>query len=125
MIRFLDLDLFLPEIEAVGFKAKDPGLLGSAFLRAGTTVFGQDAYPTIFDKAAALFDSVIKNHPMFDGNKRTAWFAVNTFLRLNGFTLRADTEGAFEFVMGVATKRLSLGESAAWLDGHSIPTSKR
>lgn len=125
MTRLIDLDYFIPEIQEVGFKVKDPGLLGAAFARAGTTIFGQDAYPSVFDKAAALFDSVVKNHPMFDGNKRTAWFAVSAFLRLNGFTLRSDADGAFDFVLGVATKKLGLEEAAKWLDGHSVPNSRR
>lgn len=111
----------IPELEQIGFKVKDAGLLSAALGRSSATVFGQDAYPTIWDKAAALFDSVIKNHAMFDGNKRTAWIVVNAFLQLNGFRLRADTNSAFEFVLGVAEKRLDLPAVAIWFDRHSTP----
>jgi death-on-curing protein len=121
MTRFLRAEPVIPELEQIGFKVKDPGLLSAALGRSSATVFGQDAYPTLWDKAAALFDSVIKNHAMFDGNKRTAWIVVNAFLQLNGFRLRADTNGAFEFILGVAEKRLDLPAVAIWLDRHSTP----
>lgn len=124
MTRYLRPEPLIPQLEQVGFKVKDPGLLSAALGRSGATVFGQDAYPSIWDKAAALFDSVIKNHAMFDGNKRTAWLSVNAFLQLNGFRLRADTESAFEFVLGVAEKKLDLPAIANWLDRHSTPLER-
>lgn len=122
MTRFLDVDALLPQLQRVGFKVKDPGLLGSALARPEMTIYGQDAYPTLWEKAAALFESIIRNHPMFDGNKRTAWISVNIFLQLNGYKLRADTESAFKFVLGVANKELELKGAAKWLDGHSAPS---
>jgi death-on-curing protein len=120
--RFLDVDALLPQLERVGFKVKDPGLLGSALARPEMTIYGQDAYPTLWEKAAALFESIIRNHPMFDGNKRTAWISVNIFLQLNGHKLRADANSAFKFVLGVANKELELKAAAKWLDGHSAPS---
>ncbi len=121
MTRYLEIDSLLPQLERVGFKVKDAGLLGSALARPETSIYGQDAYPTLWEKAAALFDSIIKNHPMFDGNKRTAWISVNIFLQLNGHKLRADTQSAFNFVLGVANKDVELKAAAKWLDGHSVP----
>ena len=122
MTRFVDVDALLPQLERVGFKVKDPGLLGSALARPEMTIYGQDAYPTLWEKAAALFESIIRNHPMFDGNKRTAWISVNIFLQLNGHKLRADADSAFKFVLGVANKELELKATAKWLDGHSAPS---
>ncbi len=121
MTRYLDLDTLIPQLERVGFKVKDAGLLGAALARPESTVFGQDAYPTIWMKAAALFDSLIKNHPMFDGNKRTAWISVNIFLALNNLKLRSDHDSAFELILGVAKKQLDLADTARWFDGHSVP----
>ncbi len=122
MTRYLDLDTLIPQLERVGFKVKDVGLLGAALARPESTVFGQDAYPTIWMKAAALFDSLIKNHPMFDGNKRTAWISVNIFLALNNQKLRSDQDSAFDLILGVAKKQLDLDDAAKWFDSHSAPT---
>ncbi|MQB01340.1 MAG: type II toxin-antitoxin system death-on-curing family toxin [Actinobacteria bacterium] len=66
----------------------DFGLLESAVMRPQQTVGGQDAYPTLHVKAAALMHSLIRNHPFVDGNKRTAVIAVGTFYLLNGYSLQ-------------------------------------
>jgi death-on-curing protein len=56
---------------------------------------------------------------MIDGNKRSSWFALNAFLLLNGFQISATQDQAFEFVLGVATKKLNLDQSASWIKKHS------
>lgn len=63
--------------------ARDVGLIDSACQRPRASAFGQDAYPTLLRKAAALLQSLTSNHPLIDGNKRTAWLATVVFLRLN------------------------------------------
>jgi death-on-curing protein len=68
---------------------RDLGLLDSACHRPSSTVFGEDAYPTLTLKAAALLHSLTANHPFVDGNKRTAWLATVVFLRDNGATVVA------------------------------------
>ncbi len=65
----------------------DEGLLQSAVARPQTSLFGDDAYPTLLDKAAALLHSLARNHAFVDGNKRTAWASAWAFLRLNGIDL--------------------------------------
>ena len=75
-------------------------------LRPQTTAFGQDAYPTIWDKAAALLQSIIIGHPLMDGNKRLAWVSTVTFLQLNGQALAPATLDAYEFVIAVTTGEL-------------------
>ena len=65
----------------------DEGLLQSAIARPQASVFGDDAYPTLWDKAAALLHSLARNHAFVDGNKRTAWASAWAFLRLNGIDL--------------------------------------
>lgn len=65
----------------------DEGLLQAAVARPRASVFGDDAYPTLWDKAAALLHSLAHNHAFVDGNKRTAWVSAWAFLRLNGIDL--------------------------------------
>jgi death-on-curing protein len=69
-------------------------------------VFGQDAYPDLFDKAAALLHSLARNHPLVDGNKRLAWLATYVFLAKNGVELDPGDDDAFTFVMRVAAGEL-------------------
>ncbi len=65
----------------------DEGLLQSAIARPQTSVLGDDAYPTLWDKSAALLHSLARNDTFVDGNKRTAWASAWAFLRLNGIDL--------------------------------------
>lgn len=69
---------------------RDYGLLDAAVARPQATVFGVDAYPELWDKAAALLQSLARNHALVDGNKRTAWAAAWTFLHINGIELAVD-----------------------------------
>ena len=119
MTRFIPLPTFVKELERVGFMVKDLGLLDSALARPKTSLFGEDAYPTLELKAAAMVESLILNHPMMDGNKRSSWFALNYFYALNGKVIVATQDEAFEYVLGVATKSLDLNASAQWISQHS------
>lgn len=83
----------------------DPGLLQAAAARPAATVFGEDAYPTIEGKAAALLHSLVKNHALVDGNKRLGWIATVQFLSLNGFTVDLDDDAAYDLVIAVAEGR--------------------
>ena len=94
---------------------RDPGLLDSAAARPRSTVFGQDAYPTLELKAAALLHSICRNHALVDGNKRLAWFATVAFLGLNGFNVDLADDDAFDLVIGVAEGRLDVADIAAVL----------
>src|SRR4051812_28985923 len=82
---------------------RDVGLLQSAVSRPSASMFGEEAYADLFDKAAAVLQSLAVNHPLFDGNKRTAWLSCVTFLRLNGVQLMPDIDAAERLVVGVAT----------------------
>jgi death-on-curing protein len=66
-------------------------------------VFGQDAYPELHVKAAALLHSLARNHALVDGNKRLAWTACRTFLAINGQWISAPEDDRFNFVIQVAT----------------------
>ena len=81
---------------------RDVGLLDSAALRPQATVFGEDAYPTLAGKAAALLHSIIRNHALVDGNKRLAWLAAVTFLRVNAHDVTMSSDAAYELVIDIA-----------------------
>nr|WP_225726712.1 type II toxin-antitoxin system death-on-curing family toxin [Nocardia sp. JCM 34519.1] len=97
---------------------RDPGLLQAAVFRYRTTVFGEDAYPTLFDKAAALLESLARNHALIDGNKRTAWGATAVFLGINGHRVtlqNAPLSETYPFMIAVATGELGLDEISTTL----------
>ncbi|MER5207700.1 type II toxin-antitoxin system death-on-curing family toxin [Streptomyces sp. NPDC002825] len=82
---------------------RDAGLLDSAVHRPSAAMFGEEAYPDLVTKAAALLQSLAINHPFVDGNKRTAWLSCVTFLAMNGIQLRPDIDAAERLVIAVAT----------------------
>ena len=84
-------------------EVRDMGLLASAAGRPQTTVFGEDAYPTLADKYAALMHSVARNHALVDGNKRLAWSATRVFCLLNGRDIAFSVDDAEALVLAVAT----------------------
>ncbi|MCH8801469.1 MAG: type II toxin-antitoxin system death-on-curing family toxin [Chloroflexi bacterium] len=98
------------------------GLLESALTSPMQTFQGRWLHRTIFDKAAALFRSIIKNHSLVDGNKRLALTSVAVFLRLNGYLLRVSGKRAVAFSLRVAATHgnFELAEIARWLRRYSI-----
>ena len=106
MIEYLDLEDLLDIARvAVGedVAVADYGLLESALARPRASVFGEDAYPDLHLKAAALMHSLARNHALVDGNKRLAWTACRTFLAVNGEWISAPEDDRFDFVIRVAT----------------------
>jgi death-on-curing protein len=99
---------------------KDPGLLDSALARPKTTLFGEFAYPTIEVMAAAMHQSLVKNHPLIDGNKRTAWLLLVSFLRINDLVLVMTLEEGLDFTLGVAEGRYELEQAAAIIKTHLV-----
>jgi death-on-curing protein len=105
--------LTLPELLRVAervlgadVKVRDYGLLESALARPKTTVFGQDAYPTLDEKAAALLHSLARNHALIDGNKRLALAGLIAFYGVNGRRLTLTNDAAYELVIAVASGAL-------------------
>lgn len=98
---------------------RDLNLLESAVYRPKTSFDGQDLYQTIFDKAASLLQSILKNHPFVDGNKRTALTSAGVFLSLNGFRLENNHEEEVNFAVKVDNSNLSVEEISTWLKDHS------
>lgn len=97
---------------------RDLGLVESAVARPQATYDGKDLYENIFDKAAALLQSLLKNHPFVDGNKRTALSSTAIFLQLNKYKLINYHEVEVEFAVSVDNKHLTLEEISKWLEEH-------
>jgi len=100
---------------------RDAGLLAAAVARPCMTVFGDDAYPTFEDKAAALLHSLVRNHALVDGNKRLAWSATRTFYLLNGVDLTYSVDEAEALMLSAASGHLDVPEISAWLVAHRGP----
>jgi death-on-curing protein len=105
----------LPEVAV-----RDIGLLESAAARPMTSVFGELAYPTFLEQAAALMHSLARNHPLVDGNKRLAWAATRVFFLMNEQDLTYTVDDAETFVLLVAQGNLDVGEISAWLGAHQL-----
>ena len=129
MAKFLTLESLLQVAQAaVGggeVAVRDFGLLQSALARPRTSVFGADAYPTLEGKAAALLESLVRNHALVDGNKRTGWLACETFLYINGVEVDATEDERFDFVIEVATGRTDVQKITEWLTERTWPRSTR
>ena len=83
-------------------RVRDAGLLESAVARPRSTAFGEEAYPSIHGKAAALLHSLARNHALVDGNKRLALAATIAFYGLNGLRLTLSNDEAYDLVMAIA-----------------------
>ncbi|KRA31421.1 MULTISPECIES: type II toxin-antitoxin system death-on-curing family toxin [unclassified Nocardioides] len=122
MVEYLDLeDLLTLTQDLRAGPVRDPGLLEAAVARPRTSVFGDDAYPSLFEKAAALLHSICQNHALVDGNKRLAWLAADVFLRINDTVIEMTDEDAFALVMRVAADHVEVADIAAVLE--SAPRS--
>ncbi|HEX3732932.1 MAG TPA: type II toxin-antitoxin system death-on-curing family toxin [Mycobacteriales bacterium] len=117
MTDFLDLEDFLMATRRVvpNLTVLDYGLLKSALARPQVTVFGEDAYLTVFEKAAALLESLARNRALADGNKRCAWMATVLFLGLNGVAIPSNPDNDEALVLAVATGQLNMSEIASEL----------
>lgn len=98
---------------------RDLALLESAVARPQATFGGEDLYPDHFTKAAALLDSLVRNHPFVDGNKRVGIAAAGLFLRRNGRRLTASNAELEQFTLQAARSELTVEDIAVWLRSHS------
>lgn len=107
-VEFLDLDDVLGLARRLlgdPPPIRDVGLLGSAVARPQTSIGGDDAYPTIWLKAAALLQSIVDNHALVDGNKRLGWLATAVFLEINDASVAAaSNDDVYDLVMAIAAE---------------------
>jgi death-on-curing protein len=99
MTFFPTLEQVLDDCAEMGLKVRDPGLLDSALHRPRSSFAGTEVYPTVPLKAAALLHSLVRNHPLVDGNKRLAWLGTVIFLDLNGWRSTLDNVAAAQLVL--------------------------
>lgn len=99
---------------------RDLGLVESAVARPKSSFGGEHLYPLVFDKAAALLQSLLKNHPFIDGNKRTALVSAGIFLEVNGYKLKNDHKKEVSFAIQVDNQNLSIEQISKWLKEHSV-----
>jgi death on curing protein len=100
---------------------RELGSLQSAIARPFQTFGGEDLYGTIFEKAAALGESLIINHPFVDGNKRTGFMAMTALLENEGYFLTATQDDAYNFTIKIATGETNFEEIIDWLKNKSVP----
>jgi len=109
--EYLSLEDLLDLVNALeAGPVRDLGLLDSACHRPQASLFGQEAYPTLAGKAAALMHSLGCNHALIDGNKRLALLATVVFLRINGYVLDLTDDETFDLAMSVAAGQLDAEE---------------
>ena len=106
-INTVQIRLYSPK-EQIG--VKDPGLLDSAINRPKQSVFGQDAYPSIYEKAAALFESIAKNHAFHNANKRTALASLIVFLKINHYSWTMGIDEEQDFTVDVVNHKYTFQE---------------
>lgn len=102
---------------------RDFGALESALAQPEMTFGGEDLYPTLIEKASALAYSLCKNHPFIDGNKRVAHGAMEIFLVLNGFEIKATIDEQEKSFLDLAGSRLTRAGLVNWLRQRVVPLS--
>jgi len=116
--RYLTLEDVLRQVERAGWVVRDVGLLASAVARPSASAFGEDAYPELLSKAAALCQSLDKNQALVDGNKRLAWLTTKVFLAINGQRQRGSADDGERFMLDLVAGHQDLGLIASWLAAH-------
>jgi death-on-curing protein len=120
-MKYLTVDQVLRiharSIEQFGgdFGVRDLGLLDSAVAQPRTSFGGKNLYPTLADKAAALAFSLVMNHPFADGNKRTGYGAMMTFLSRNGYTIAAPMDERESVFLRLAAGELDREAFLGWV----------
>jgi death-on-curing protein len=97
---------------------RDLGGLDSAVTQPQMTFGGQELYPSLPEKAAALGFSLVCNHPFVDGNKRVGHAAMETFLVLNGWELAAGVDEQEQVILRLAAGTMKRDEFVAWVQAH-------
>ena len=119
---YLDLEdlLYVAERTLGNVEIRDLGLLEAAAARPQASAFGEDAYPSTLEKAAALVHSIARNHALVDGNKRLALAGGLAFLRINGVRLTMSNDEAYDLIISIATGRLdAVRDIAEVLSAHT------
>jgi death-on-curing protein len=122
--ELLELHRLALEQSGGGPGVRDLGALDSAATQPQMAFGGQDLYPTLADKAAALAFSLVMNHPFVDGNKRVGHAAMETFLVLNGHELIASVDEQEAIVLRLAAGELEREPFTEWVRAHTVERNK-
>ena len=117
--QVLFLHARLIEVTGGSHGVRDMGLLLSGLGRPQALFEGKELHPTIYQKAAALSDSMINNHPFVDGNKRTGIGVAVLFLSLNGYEFTASNQELLDLTMKIAQKKTAIETIANWFEKYS------
>ena len=98
------------------FAVRAIGRLDYAAHRRRSQSFGEDAYPSNHEKAAIQLESIVRNHPLMDGNKRLGWLATYVFYGLNGYDIIAPDDEAYDLIIALAAGKADFREAAAALE---------
>ncbi len=118
MTQFLATEDAIQITGILGQSIRDVGLLAGAIARPATSVYGEDAYPDLSQKIAALIDGINRNHPLVDGNKRLSWLCARNFANLNGYELRTDADEGERVIFAVARGSMDLSSLTEWTETH-------
>lgn len=97
---------------------RDYNLLVSVINRPSAGIGDSEFYPSIHEKAGALIESIVNNHPFVDGNKRTGYVMMRLFLLRNGYDIEASQDEKYDFVMGIASGSLTFEPITSWILSH-------
>jgi len=103
---------------------RDPGRIDSSINGMYQTIFGEEAYPELTDKASTLVTGIVMGHPFLDGNKRTGVSAMISFLQINGYDLEVTNEELIEFGLAIAQNQMDREQIKAWLEAHKKQKEK-
>ena len=124
MTEYLTLEDLVALCRDLGdLPVRDLGLLHSAAERPSTSLYGTEAYATVHEKAAALLQSLTRNHALVDGNKRLGWLSTVVFYGLNGLELDAPDDAAYDLVIGASTGDIDIPAIATVLAGWVRPAA--
>jgi death-on-curing protein len=107
-----------------GSGIRDEGSLYAALGRPWQTFGQQELYPSPIDKAAALFESIIINHPFIDGNKRTAYVLLRLTLHIYGFDILAHEDEKYKMTINASSGIIRFDEIKEWINNHLIEINK-
>ena len=99
---------------------RDEGLMESAIARPYQTFGGEDLYPSAYEKAAAIAESVIINHPFIDGNKRTGFLAMLAILEDDNITIMLPNNDIYSFVIKISTGEINFEQIVDWLKSNTV-----
>ena len=124
MISYLDAgDLLVLATAVTGgdLVVRDIGLLDTAAYRPRATVLGVEAYDTLWLKASALLDSIVRTRPLAEGNWRLGWVAAVTMCDINGYWIDADEDDALDLVRALGRDKIDVAEMAGHLEAWGLP----